>query len=182
MEKIVNDEYLEKLSIEEAKFIFDHAEKQLEDSLETNQLIITRTSTLITVTLALLLGLIGYAINRYQTMDRFDNLVTTALFGTLYLFVLSVWLTDNIRPKQYSVPGSEPKLFFVENFFKEPNADNRLIYYYVNEIESYQERIETNKSTNATRWKMFNNSLWMLICTPLFLGLTYLMLNVFFPH
>lgn len=180
MENIVSNEYLEKLTIEEAKFIFEHAEKQLQDSLDTNQLIITRTSTLITVTLALLLGLIGYAINKYQTIGHFDNLITSALFGSLYLFILSIWLTNNIRPKQYSITGSEPKLFFVENFFKEPNPENRLLYYYVNEIESYQIRIETNKITNATRWTTFNNCLWMLICTPIVLGFVFLILNLFF--
>jgi hypothetical protein len=46
MKTIVSKESLEELTVEEAKFIFEHAEKQLEDSLDTNQLIYLNIFTL----------------------------------------------------------------------------------------------------------------------------------------
>ncbi len=50
MEDFLDQEYFDLISEPEAKFILDHGEKQLKDILDTNLLIVNRSTTLLTLT------------------------------------------------------------------------------------------------------------------------------------
>ena len=49
---------------EDAEFILEHAEKQINDAHESNALVVGRLTTLIIICVTLLAGLISYAVNR----------------------------------------------------------------------------------------------------------------------
>ena len=52
--------FKEKLTVDDAKFIFEQAEKLLNDSVETSETIVRRMNTLITLITGSLLALVGY--------------------------------------------------------------------------------------------------------------------------
>ncbi len=114
-----------KLNTEEAKFIFDQAEKQLKDTIETSQIIISRTGALVTITVAITSAIIGYAITNRATLGY--NLIVTAYAGVFYLFLLGCFLAVIIKPTTYHTVGSCPKDLHHDNFFTEEYKDNRLL-------------------------------------------------------
>ena len=177
-EQFVTDYYLELIEEAEAKFIFDHAEKMLKDTLDTNTLIVTRLTTLTTVTTTLLITLFGFSIGRFDT-NKTDALFITAVTGIIYLFAIAIMLFLNIRPSAYYSTGAEPKDFFNRVLINKKNADYRMISFYVNEIHEYQKRILYNKAINNKRWHLYKVSLILLVLTPIFLSLVYWVLIIF---
>lgn len=183
----IPNEYLSKISLDEAKFVFEHAEKKLKDVVDTNILIVNRTTTLVTVTVGLLVGLIGFSINHWITVQEFDELFTISIFTELYLFVICLILKDNIQAQEYYVIGANPSLFFTETLYNskidkleisDPEKRQRLIYMYINEIENYQFRIEKNIETNENRWRLFNASLKALVYLPFYIVVMYFILTL----
>jgi len=183
----IPNEYLSKISLNEAKFVFEHAEKKLKDVVYTNILIVNRTTTLVTVSVGLLVGLIGFSINHWITMRQFDELFTISVFTELYLFVICLILKDNIQAQEYYVIGANPSLFFTDNLYNsqidnmqiaDPEKEQRLIYMYINEIENYQFRIEKNIETNENRWRLFNTSLKALVYLPVYIIVMYFILTL----
>lgn len=163
-----------------AKFIFDHAEKQLKDLIDTGNIITTRTTTLITVVVGLLIAIISYFINRWDTKQYFDSLTTTSIIVVIYLLVICFYLRMNILPKEYAVPGAAPKLFFKDSIFGEKSDEqNRLRNLYINEIESYQKRIEHNKATNNERWKHYNQALLLVVLLPIVMPVIFFIISIF---
>jgi hypothetical protein len=176
----IAEEYLDKLSEEEAKFIHEYSEKLLKDVITISDTIVTRTSILISVTVAVMIALIGYSIPHWETIHKFDSKLYASSIVILYLFILCIMLIMNVQPKNYYTVGVEPKILFAKNFFDDSVAEtDRQLFFYVNEIESYQERIEKNKTTNESRWKLYNVSLWLVGLTPALLIVVYLIANLF---
>src|SRR4051794_6448256 len=114
----------EKLTKEDAKFLFEQAEKFLKDTVETSNTIVTRTNTLITILAGSLVAFMGYIISRLHD-NNMDSQLITAAFGTLYLYVLIFYSFENTKPKTYLIPGSLPKDLFVDAFFIEGIEDDK---------------------------------------------------------
>jgi hypothetical protein len=58
----VSEQYLEKITASEAKFILEYSEKLLKEVVDTSDIIVTRTSILISITVAAMIGLVGYSV------------------------------------------------------------------------------------------------------------------------
>jgi hypothetical protein len=114
MENFISQKYFNLISEHEAKFILDHAEKQLKDILDTSLLIASRSATLLTLTVGLIVGLIGFSINRFETLQHYDELIFTASWAAVYLFMIAVIIVLNFIPRSYLTLGAEPKDFFVD--------------------------------------------------------------------
>lgn len=170
--------YKKKLTLADAKFIFDQAEKVLKDSVETSEVIVRRTTTVITVIVALLVTFIGYVILHIHDM-KYDNLFFCSGLGIVYLFIIMWYSHTNLKSKTYLINGSFPKDLFNPAFFnKEFDNDIRILLYYTNEIDNYQFKIDENNKMNSYRWNLYNRTLWALIMFPLFLGMTYTLLSL----
>lgn len=176
-ERFISREQLQLISESEAKFLLEHAEKQLKDILDTNLLIVNRTTTLLTLTLGLIIGLVGFSINRFGN-NNIDELFFTSISGATYLFYAVLKMGRNFTPTSYMTVGAEPKLFFTDKVFNAQNEKFRLKQIYVNEILEYQRRIETNKETNERRWIIFNSSVKLLKFTPLVLVGVYVIATI----
>lgn len=171
----IPDDYIEMLTEAEAKFIFDHAEKQLKDTLDTNAAITSKTTTLVTLIVGLLAALFSFEINRWDKNHSFDPLLDSAIFGCCYLFFVAIILSFIIHPKQYYILGSEPTDFFQGEFFTQEIGKNRLKFIYINEIENYYQRITANKRVNKRRALFYKISLYMTVCSPLVFIIFYLL-------
>ena len=73
------------------------------------------------------------------------------------------------------VAGAEPKDLFVKDYYSNSaDSDKRMRMFYVSEIINYQERIDENKSLNERRWHILNQTIWLVICTPVALVVSYI--------
>ena len=155
-DRFILQAYYDKMETEDAKFLLDHAEKQLKDTLDTNALIIGRLTTLVTITTALLVGLLGYAVNRADTHNHNDRLIVTAISGMFYLYIPATLIVINFMSKKYALLGSEPKDFFIDQTFAGQNKPY-LKAIYCNEIIQYQTRIKYNKRKEQVEMEPFQH-------------------------
>lgn len=181
-ESFISKEHIGKIDKDEAKFLLEHAEKHLKETLDGNNLIVGRTTTLLTITVGIMTALTGFAITRWAS-GNIDSMVITAFIVIGYLYVITIFLVDNIQPKKYITLGAVPKDFFNVNFFGNlfPEGD-RLKYFYLNEVNSIQGRIEENKTTNEKRWKKFRICLYFITATPVVLLVVFLITNAIFSR
>jgi len=171
----------QKLNVEDAKFIFEQSEKYLKDSIETSSTIVVRVNTVITIIVAVVIGLSSYIVNKWENQSTgFNNILITSSIGLLYFYVLGFFAVRNVYPSPYFPIGSLPKDLFSDDFFlnEVPNED-RIIRYYVSEIENYQFRIERNNYKNGDRWALYKRTLWLLLTAPIVFFLTYGLLIIF---
>jgi hypothetical protein len=168
----------QKLTAEDAKFIFEQSEKQLKDTTDTANNIVLRVNTIITIIVAIIVGLTSYIVSEWRKTCGFDNVLLTSSIGVLYFYFLGFFAVRSIYPTSYFIIGSIPKDLFSDSFFLNviPN-DERIIRYYVSEIENYQYRIERNNYTIGKRWKLYKRLLWALLSSPIVFLLTYFFIS-----
>lgn len=163
----------EKLTLNDAKFLFEQAEKFLKDSVENSNLIVARTSSLITLLAGTLVALIGFVISKLN-LEYIDALTITAIVGAIYIYILVFDAFENTKPQIYLIPGALPKDLFADPFFMEGiTEEKRIIHFYVSEIENYQFKIEKNNELNKIRWKRYGRLLHAILLLPLILGLSF---------
>lgn len=164
------------LTKEDAKFIFEQAEKMLKDTVEMGNIIASRTTTIVTIISGSLIAFMGYLITKLRTSEM-DGLFCIAIVATIYLFVLSYYAFENIKPAAYMTSGSLPETFVQGLMLMEETTDEkRITYFYINEFENYQFRIQINIAINRLRWKRYNNILRALLLLPLVMLTLYLLL------
>ncbi len=175
--EFLNDEQVDKLKEADAKFIFDQAEKQLKDVLETSSVIVSRTATLITITIGLTVALLGFVFNRMNANSFCDHQIIAASCGIIYLYGICFYLRENIKGHEYATIGDEPKSLGIDYFFNEKIKDEqRIIEYYYACSANYQTRIRNGKETNNKRWGIYDRSLLLLIFLPAFVIAVFIIL------
>jgi hypothetical protein len=174
MKNFISSHHFQQITESEAKFIFEHGEKQLKDILDTNKDIVTRTTTLLVVSVTIIVTLIGYSITRWEKHHYWDSLLFSSVTGATYLFVAGLFILYNLLPKNYFTVGAEPKDFFSDRVFNTANKNYRLVAIYVNEINECQKRIVANKILNEKKWSNYKWAIRMLYFLPIILGIVYL--------
>ncbi len=174
--------YHNKVSDIHAKFIFDQAEKQVKETSDAGNNIVTRSTTLLTLIAGLLIALFGYGFSQWFALSKqFDHIVystfLTCIYTGVYLFIIIVLLTYNLFGKDYAIIGSEPKSLFKDLFFDKNKADDIIIHFYVSEFVQYQQRIATNKEINNSRWKKYHLALIMIVIVPVIIFLIFVIIN-----
>jgi hypothetical protein len=178
----ITTRFAQLLDKDEAKLIFEQAEKHLKDQIDTSQLIGTKTTTLLTVVSGLLIGMVGFGISRWST-SGFDSLILTTICGAIYLYVITRKLLENLKPRLYQSIGLHPRAMFKDSLINERNSSYRLKAIYINEIIECQKRIDFNNNTNDKRWERFSLAVRLVsYAPPIFLGL-YLIIQFtkYFP-
>jgi hypothetical protein len=173
----LSNEQVDKVSQEELKFVYDHIEKTVKDSIDTASIITTKTTTLLTLTVGLLAALVSYSISRFDKKELFDSFLNAAIIGSIYLFLLAVILSFNIKPMSYFPLGTDAKPFFRDTLFHYSDKEKRLKMYYVNEIESYEVKLFANLEMNERRWLIYMFAYVALIMTPLVLIVSYVIVD-----
>jgi len=161
----VTSDHYRLLKDDEAKFIFEQAEKHLKDQIETSAQINTKATTLLTVISGLMIALIGFAISRWAS-TKLDMMVGATLLGSFFLYYIVWQLLKALQPKLYTPIGIHPKDMFTDKAINENNKDYRLKAFYVNEIIEYQKRIDRNKDVNEERWALINYALKLISYAP----------------
>jgi hypothetical protein len=168
-------EFKNKLKLDEAKFIFEEAEKAFNDSIETSAKILDRNSSLLQLVAGILVGLVAYSIGKLEKSSYLDSLLITAISGIIYFFCLGLFfIFPNIKPTEYILPGTQPKKLFVEAIFNTPD-DTRPLLLYMIKITNLQQAISFNREINDQRWKFYKRSLNFLFYSPIILIGIYLL-------
>ena len=180
------ENWLNLLTLTDAKFIFKQAEKRFNNSLDRATKIFDRFYGLLTIISGVFIALVTYLITNSRSSNLRDTAFVTALIATAYFFVLGIKVYQSIRPVAYELPGTAPGTFFNKVFFKNnQNLDERILQtegvrilkFYKVELINYQERIIYNEALNEKRWVEFNLCLLYLFFSPLFLGIIFLILD-----
>ena len=170
----------QKLTVEDAKFIFEQSEKYLKDSIDTSAIILARVNTIVAIIAAIIIGLTSYIVSEYRKTCDFDNVLITSTIGVIYFYILGYFAARNILPNLYFPVGSLPKDLFEDAFFQDAiPKEQRIIQYYVNEFENYQFRIGRNNYINGERWTLYKRTLLGLLFAPIVLFAAYGILFIF---
>lgn len=183
-------EHEEKLSLDEVKFILGQGEKVLKEVLSSSDLIISRTTSLITVTVGALTLLVGFAIKTWNdNHQQFNELIGASLIGVLYSLFLLYFLHLNLKGRGYFHSGTPPSALLVDSFFdpyfdlkEKVEAREREKELYLTEIIACQTKISKNVQLNEKRWRIFNRSLKGVVFLPLVLILAYLICFVAYHY
>lgn len=163
------------LTKEDARFIFEQAEKMLKDSVETSNIIAARTNTLITIITGSLIAFISYLITRLKNTE-FDHLAFIGTAGTVYLFILAFLAFENTKQTSYLAPGSAPRDLLTDAIFNAViSKEERIIQFYISEYENYQFRIDKNNELNKKRWGRYDRILQALLLLPIGMLIIYLL-------
>ncbi len=172
VETFINVDHFVALGEADAKFILEHAEKQLKDTVDSSGLLVARLTTLVSITAAFMAGLTGYGVTRGITEGFRDRYVITAFIDVGYLYIPALLIVWNFLSQKYYHVGSEPKSFFVPKIF-EDNKEEKMKAIYCYEIMDVQARIVANKMKNKRRWLRFNIATTLLLLSPVILYLIY---------
>lgn len=169
---------INRVSLEDVKFVFSQAEKRLDDTVKTGESIASKTMSMITLMAGVLIALSGYTISDWKGLAVATDKDIVAILGSLYILGLFMYMLKNVMPNEYFVLGSEPDQLMLPGYFdaKLP-LDKITIFIYMSEIENYNLRIEQNLDVNAGRWKKYRFSVISILMLPVFLGAVYIMLE-----
>ncbi|MCU7548136.1 hypothetical protein OCK74_03380 [Chitinophagaceae bacterium LB-8] len=172
----IEETKIEKTSLDEAKFYLEQAEKQLQDSVDTGQIITERATNMLNLTSALLIALVAYSIDRWETNKYWDLMLEMAIWGSVVLAIISGLLIAAILPKDYCIPGWTPCKIFESRSFNEGADENlRQKNVILNLIMSYENDIKENRTLNRKRWTLLNFSMLIIVIAPLFFAAHYLL-------
>lgn len=172
---------INRVSLEDVKFVFSQAEKRLDDTVKTGESIASKTMSMITLMAGVLIALSGYTISDWKGLAFATDKDIVAILGSLYILGLFIYMVKNVMPNDYFVLGSEPDQLMMPSYFdaKLP-MDKITIFIYMSEIENYNLRIEQNLELNAGRWKKYRFSVISILMLPVFLGIAYIVLETAF--
>jgi len=167
---------IDKMSLEEAKFYLEQSEKQLQDSVDTGQIITERSTNMLNLISALLITLTAYCIDRWETPNDSDFLLKMSIGGCIVLVVTSALLVAAILPKDYCVPGWTPdKIFKSQSYMLGADEAARQKNIALNLIMSYENDIKENRRLNKKRWTLFNLSMLITLIAPICFASYYLL-------
>src|SRR5215212_2974285 len=86
-----------KLGKEEAKFIFDQAEKLLKNTIESGNIVVTRTAILLSVIVAIFSSILGFIINHWLPTKAIDFYIVLGYVSLIFLAYIILDLYLNIR-------------------------------------------------------------------------------------
>jgi hypothetical protein len=172
----IDETTIARISTDEAKFYLEQAGKQLEDSVDTGKIITERATNMLNLSAAILIALIAYSIDRWETNQRWDLLLKMAVWGNLILVFASALLIAAILPKDYCVPGWTPQRILESRSFKERADDStRQKNVSLNLLMNYENDIKENQVLNKKRWALFNWSMLIILVAPICFASYYLL-------
>lgn len=176
-------------TLEEAKFVFSQAEKLLKETTTEGDLIISRTTNLITLISASLLGLFGFLANKIinasdlNFKDLFDPINLTAIVAFSYVLYIAYCLYLNLKPTEYYGLGTKPEDLMRESYYHDfylYDKSAREKAYHLTEIASYNNRIGENILVNSIRWRRINKTYILIIIAPFILfGFYFIYLSIY---
>lgn len=157
------------LTRDNAKFIFEQAEKYLVESIESDKLQTDRAYSALAVLVPIFLALIGYISTTFdfeKMKGKFWINLLTENFQIILAVIASAFLFNSIRkifsisfPKKLFLMGTDPDLLMKIDLEKYKEKDEQEMYMLLWQANDYQGRIEHNEKQNEKRAEIFQSAL-----------------------
>jgi len=122
-----------RVSIEDVKIVFAQAEKRLDDTIKTGELIAGKTMTLMTLMAGLLVAFSGFFISNWNGWAQINAKVFVAIIGSVYILCLVTYMLRNVLPNEYYVLGSNPRDLMSPSFYDPALPAEKIAIFYVHE-------------------------------------------------
>ncbi|MGF7082512.1 hypothetical protein [Mucilaginibacter sp. UYCu711] len=155
-----------KASQAELEFILNQATILLENTSKSADSVVNRSTILLTILLGLLSSVIGYTFSNYITLGF--SLKGSLIITSVYLGIIIIKLYFNLKGNEYKSTGDHPKYLFNDWYFEDAKTDkDRIKKMLLIMIDSYQDRIEHNRSINQPRWNTFGFCMLLSVLIPI---------------
>jgi len=155
MEKEFNIDFdYRNITLESAKFIFSQAEKLLQSTVTTTNILLERAKVLIQMFATLIIANIGFVVVQINT-NNFSLLFQVAVIFLAFLIICSWFSIKMFRVADVDDIGSRPSLLANQELL-EFDKKNQELLLIVNEIENYEKRIKSNLANNRERVNIFH--------------------------
>ena len=98
-----------KVKPEHSRFIFEQAEKKVDEGIKVCDALSNRIYSLITLNVGIWLALCAYLFTNIFSDDKKGYLMPTFFVALAYIFLLLIYLFRKVYPKGYFTTGSQPK-------------------------------------------------------------------------
>lgn len=140
-----------KVKKEHVKFIFEQAEKRVDEIIKTCDNLSSRIYTLLTLHSAIWVAICGYVFSNLYKDTVEQKIITVSLVSLVVILVIMIFLFSRVYPNGYYTSGSQPKDLFNQKFFDCEDEDDTTISLYYSELCNYQDRISHNNGLNKKR-------------------------------
>ncbi|TWR26922.1 hypothetical protein FPZ42_07760 [Mucilaginibacter achroorhodeus] len=175
----IKKENEEQATLEELQFIFSQSERLLTESVGSGESVLSRSTILMTVLLAIATSEISYMITALTSDPVPGKMLGTIGIVCIYNLFTIYSLSTNLFGHQYSLAGSQPHYLLNNWYYENKQDEDRLKSMMIQEIKSYQDRINTNEAVNKNRWKCFENTMRLTLATPLIFIFCYTVFTIF---
>jgi predicted PurR-regulated permease PerM len=173
---------VQNVALDDLKFIFNQAEKLLDDSIKNFDATTSKSISLITLSATLLTALAAYFFVNLDPHGNFSPKLATVMTCCIYTTAVLIQFIYIVLPKSYNPVGSFPQDLYKDHMFSDEiknrkrDTNSTTLYLYLNEFENYNCRIVQNNRLNESRLKTFNRAAIMICSMPLVGLLVYLLL------
>ena len=165
-----------KIELDHLLFVFDQAEKRLEETVETAKLSKSKGKWVF----GSFLGLLSALIVASSTIDIPDELKLSAVFLVINIVLILFFSALTLKKHTIFVTGTMPERLLIDNYFVPFKSFNLA---YKNTLLSlcidHNHRISDNKTINARTLKHYNRAIKFIYFIPLSILLGYLVYLLF---
>lgn len=153
-----------KASLNELKFILEHSEKQLKESIDSADSVLNRSTVLLSVLMGVIISTTGLLIDKLTLSPFSVSIFLTLLYSAFLLYNLRV----NILGHDYRTTGREPCYLLHDYYFATyPSDEIREKKILLESIDVYQLSITNNNTINKKRWDVFTKTLYRSLYIPI---------------
>lgn len=158
----------DKIGKESATTMLNLAEKRLSETVVTADIISKRADRLLSIQITLLTLALGYLFSQGLIEMERNYLVTIAFVSIFPLCISLFYIFKNFLPYDIRVPGEDPKNVAIPTLFDNNlEGEEKFFSLVLNQLASYQLRIDKNVESNANRMKNNTLALYALITLPI---------------
>ncbi|HEU0126162.1 MAG TPA: hypothetical protein VFQ56_07645 [Flavobacterium sp.] len=155
-----------KAGILELEFILNHGTSQLKSSIESSDLVISRSSVLLTILSGLSLSLIAFLSLEIEKGNFSSARAITGAFCFFYVMIIVKKVIKNIKGRSVATLGLTPNLLLHDWYFEQKDLDAKKLLL-LEMIDVTQKAITKNAPLNKKRWKRYNRALKLVAAIPL---------------
>lgn len=168
-------EDINKICVEDLKFIFYQAEKMVDDTVKNFDSITSKSNNLVTILTTIQTALVGYFFSNFSHKGNYDIGLSSVFICICYFSYPTYLISKNIISMGYATIGSNPLQLMSNEIFTSKamkNNDTHRIML-LSEVIDYKKRIENNIFWNNKRINNLNKSIKLLLLFPFFAIIAY---------
>lgn len=167
---------INKVDVEDLKFVFYQAEKMVDDTIKNFDSITSKSNSVVTIITTILIALVGYFFVNYSYKGTYDIGLSVVFLSICYFTYPTYLISKNIISMGYATIGSNPEKLISNQIFTDEKIKSKDTHRTIllSEIIDYKRRIEDNIKWNNNRTINLDKSVKSLLYYPFFAIIAYL--------